>query len=144
MQNLFSESLNPMHHVQHFRANFDQPTKDELVIDSQRADTADGLQTHEDESQVRNVCFVWEDGRKAFFNYAYLVAGDLSVQDGINALVLSFGSYTVLLKGYNLASLFDALLEHSPKIITAINPRYLTQQESQNCTVVEIIVKNES
>lgn len=129
-----------MRPVHEFKANFNQTAP---PTGTQPDSIADALTLHGADSSVRNLCFVWEDGRKAFFNYAYLVAGDLTIQDGINALVLSFGSYTVLLKGYNLASLFDALLEHSPKIITAVNPRYLTQYDSKNSVVTEIVVKSE-
>ena len=129
-----------MRPVREFKANFGQ---EEPAKDRQSDSVADAFILHDADSSVRNLCLIWDDGRRAFFNYAYLVAGDLSVQDDINALLLSFGSYTVLLKGYNLAALFDALLEHSPKIITAINPRYIARHDSQGGVVTEIIVRSE-
>lgn len=127
-----------MRPVHEFQENFD-PT----AADPHADPVADGLLLHEADSTVRNLCLVWADGRRAFFNYAYLVVCDLTLQDDINALVLSFGSYTVLLKGYYLASLFDALLEHRPKIITAINSRYLTRSDSTDSVVIEIVVTSE-
>ena len=129
-----------MHPVHEFKANFSQ---EEPAIDKQPDSLADAFTLHDADSLVRNLCLIWDDGRMAFFNYAYLVTGDLSIQSGINTLFLSFGSYTVFLKGYNLAALFDALLEHNPKIITVINPRYLAEHDPQGGVVTEIIVKSE-
>lgn len=131
-----------MRPVHEFKANFNQA---EPAAQDQPDSVADALTLHDADSSVRNLCLIWDDGRRAFLNYAYLVAGELSVQDGINVLLLSFGSYTALLKGYNLAALFNALLEHSPKIITAINPRYLAQHDPQGSVVMvtEIVVRSE-
>ncbi len=132
-----------MRPVHEFQGNFGEV---ELVADS-RSDDSDGLTDaltlHDNGSTVRNLCLVWPDGRKAFFNYAYLVTGDLSIQNEVNTLVLSFGSYTVLLKGYRLSPLFDVLLEHGPKTIIAVNPRYVPISSRQDSVVVEIIVKSE-
>lgn len=86
-----------MHHVRHFKANFDPPTEESLATDSQIETSADGIEVFDADSHVRNVCFVWEDGREAFFNYAYLIAADLVLSDTINVMLLSFGSYTVTL-----------------------------------------------
>lgn len=129
-----------MRPVHEFQANFSQT---ELASDAQARPVADGVVLHADDGSVRNLCLVWADGRRAFFNYAYLVSGDLTVQDGINTLVLSFGTYTVIAKGYHLRPLFDALLEHKTSVITAINPRYLTRPHLPECVVTEIIVKSE-
>ena len=132
-----------MHPVQCFKANFDPPAQESLATDSRIAISANGVDIYDAHSHVRNVCFIWEDGRKAFFNYAYLVTGDLIVHNSIDALVLSFSSYTVTLKGYNLLPLFNALLEHSAKTISAVNPRYATQNDFQDSVVIEIEIQME-
>ena len=132
-----------MRPVHEFKTNFSQPVKPESVTDTGLPDVPADVSLHETDSSARNVCFVWEDGRKAFFNYAYLVTVDLTVQDGLNVLLLSFGAHTVIVKGHGLGSLFDLLMEHAPKIIMVVNPRYVTQTDAQDAVVVEILVKSE-
>lgn len=132
-----------MRPVREFRANFSEPAKPETGAGDEPDALASDVFFHDTDSTVRNVCFLWENGRKAFFNYAYLAAADLTLLDGLHVLLLSFGSHTVVLRGYGLETLFDALLEHRPRTITAINPRYLSGHERQGCVVTEILVKSE-
>ena len=132
-----------MHPVREFGANFGQPVDTEAVTDTGLPELRTDVQLYEAGSSVLNVCFVWENGRKAFFNYAYLVTVDLTVQESLNVLLLSFGAYTVIVKGYGLGPLFDLLMEHAPKTITAVSPRYITQQNSQSGIVIEILIKSE-
>ncbi len=132
-----------MRPVHEFKANFSQLVKPESMTDTGLPNVAADVSLHEADSSARNVCFVWEDGRKAFFNYAYLVTVDLTVQDGLNVLLLSFGAHTVIVKGHGLGSLFDLLMEHAPKIIMVVNPRYITRSDSHDAVVVEILVKSD-
>lgn len=137
-----------MRPVHEFKANFAQAESAEVATDPLTDDATNSAEYNNSErydtdSAVRNLCFVWEDGRKAFFNYAYLVACDLTVQDSVHVLLLSFGAYTVVVKGYHLGDLFTALLEHSPKTISAIDPRYITQHPLSNSIVTEILVSSE-
>ncbi|WP_421828357.1 hypothetical protein [Larkinella sp.] len=132
-----------MHHVQHFKANFDH-SDSEAATDTPTGYAANGAEFHDTDSTVRNVSFVWPDGRKAFFNYAYLVAVDLVLSDNLNVMLLYFSGQIVTLKGYHLGLLFDLLLNHIPKTITAIDPRYRVDgQTTEDCLVIEIMVKNE-
>ena len=132
-----------MRPVHEFQENFGavEPVADSRSDDAD--DLTDTLALHDSDSTVRNLCLVWQDGRKAFFNYAYLVAVDLTVQNEINTLVLSFGSYTVLLKGYHLRIIFDLLMCHSLKTITASDIRYITSNHEHKFFITEIFVKIE-
>lgn len=132
-----------MHPVQHFKANFDHPEEVGLETVLHDVAVADGIQLHDVDTPVRNICFVWEDGRKAFFNYAYLISVDLLVNDSTNVLLLCFGSYTVILKGHRLSLLFDLLLDHQPKIITASNPRYLIDEKEGGVFVTDVQIKGD-
>ena len=98
---------------------------------------------HENDSGVRNLCLVWEDGRRAFFNYAYLVSVDLVVTDPVHMMRLCFSGQIVTLKGYRLGMLFDLLLEHSPRTIVASNPRYYRVEETEESFVIDIVVSSE-
>ncbi|MEZ0611364.1 hypothetical protein ACAW74_22830 [Fibrella sp. WM1] len=127
--------------LQDFKRNFDQPVRSELATDPRDIVSAVGVQLHEADSLIRNICFVWADGRKAFFNYAYLVSVDLLVSDATNILLLCFGSYTVTVRGYQLSLLFDLLIDHQPKTIMAGNARYLVDENSEDILVTDIQVK---
>lgn len=132
-----------MHHVQHFRANFAQDEMKDKTSDNQTIYTIDGTELHETDSSVRNLCFVWEDGRRAFFNYAYLVSIDMVLTDNLNEMLLYFSGHIVTLKGYQLSPLFDLLFDHSLKTIRARNPRYLVDGKTQHSLVTEILLKSE-
>ena len=132
-----------MHDVQHFRANFDPPAKEGLAADSQIEISTGDVEVYNADSHVRNVCFVWEDGRKAFFNYAYLVSADLVLIGNVNVMLLYFSGQIVKLKGYHLGLLFDLLISHTPKTITASNPRYHVEGQSSAAVVIEIIVRSD-
>lgn len=73
-------------------------------------------------SSVRNLCLIWPDGRKKFFNYAYLVSADYFPGDGL--IQLTFTSATILLKGIKLNVLYEKLLFHTPVKITCQDERY--------------------
>lgn len=88
----------------------------------------------------RNLCLIWPDGRRAFFNYAYLVVGEFKPNTEKNSIKLSFSSHSVSLEGYSLQSLFMALLDHLPRIITATDPRYVLEEDRIKPVVIEITV----
>lgn len=138
-----------MRPVHDFIGNFDEPDNKEPMREtaSGQATVAAPVQKqveeHERDSLVRNVCFEWLDGRKAFFNYAYLIAAELTINDQDTVLKLTFGSYTVTVKGYRLGILFERLKEHRPKTITAVEPRYALDGQNPTPVVVEISVKSE-
>ena len=90
---------------------------------------------------ARNLCLVWPDGRRHFLNYAYLVGGEFIVGEDMNQITLNFSSYTAVLKGYGLQSLFLELLDHSPKIISAVDPRYAQNKSSKDILVVSMVVQ---
>lgn len=107
------------------------------------AEGAPALSNHayyETPGPVRNLCLVWLDGRETFLNYAYLVEAEFSPGDQLNEIVLNFSGYAVGLRGYMLETLFAELLDHRPRMIFQIDPRYLDKQELQEAIVTEIVV----
>jgi 1,4-dihydroxy-2-naphthoyl-CoA synthase len=135
-----------MRPVHEFIGNFDEPDNAEPLPETpalEQATIAAPLQEHERDSSVRNVCFEWLDGRKAFFNYGYLIAAELTINDQDTRLTLTFGSYTVIVKGYRLGVLFERLKEHRPKTIIAVAPRYAIDGQHSVSVVTDIIVKSE-
>lgn len=132
-----------MQPVQHFKTNFDQSGNGNAITKSPVQDAANGVAAHDTDSLVRNLCFIWTDGRKAFFNYAYLVSVDLVLIDPVNVMLLYFSGQIVTLKGYCLEPLFDLLLDHTPKVIAASDSRYCNDEQTQDLYITEILVKNE-
>lgn len=92
----------------------------------------------------RNICFVWPDGRKAFFNYAYLMATEFEPNTDRNTIKLNFSAHQIHLSGYRLEPLFMALLDHLPRMVTAVDARYALADETQSAMVVEIKVSAEN
>lgn len=90
---------------------------------------------------VRNLCFVLEGGRRLFLNYAYLISGDYTPDE--SAIVLSYTTHTVTLKGHNLDALYDALMLQLPKTIAALGKRYEATEESTATVITEIVIQKE-
>ncbi len=78
---------------------------------------------------VRNVCFISEMGRRAFFNYAYLVSVELLSSDKMDIVKVYFTSQVIVLKGYNLQRRFEQLMNHALKVIVAKDARYITETD---------------
>lgn len=92
-------------------------------------------------AHVRNLCFVFLDGRKVFYNYAYLVSVTLHIdQHSENRLEICFTSQIITLKGYRLELLFQLLFSHIPQCIPQTDKRYLSG-DCSGYSVTEITVK---
>ncbi|MEZ0540426.1 hypothetical protein [Fibrella arboris] len=133
-----------MHHVQDFKANFEEPVQDRLELDRPVDPSTSVIELHSDESSVRNLCFVWLDGRKAFFNYAYLVAAEFNMNTKQSVIKLDFSSYSINLYGYMLETLFMAFLDHLPRTVMAIDQRYTLIAELNIPVVVDILIEGKA
>jgi hypothetical protein len=91
------------------------------------------------EGHVRNLCFVLLDGRKLFLNYAYLVSGDYSPEEG--SITLSYTTHKVIIKGYNIELLFYDLMHHTRKHIICMDTRYNSIAEKESSVVNMIIIQ---
>lgn len=85
----------------------------------------DGQGPHErypGHGNVRNLGFVWEDGRRLFLNYAYLVSAEYNPSGRI--MLLSFTTHEVTIKGIFLDSLYAALMGQITRLIVCQDARY--------------------
>ncbi len=87
------------------------------------------------------MCLIWPDGRRFFLNYAYLVGGEFDPEHEKNVIRLSFSSHTANLQGYSLESLFMALLDHLPRLIYAVDERYVLENDRKEAIVVEMVIE---
>lgn len=94
--------------------------------------------TFESAGHVRNLCLTWPDGKRKFMNYAYLVTGEYSPEDG--RILLVFTSETIVLVGIRLNLLFNDLLSHLPLDIMMIEQRYSSTVNNNEFAVHQIEV----
>lgn len=71
---------------------------------------------------VRNICFVWPDGKKMFLNYAYLITGEYAADD--NRIMLVFSSHTVGITGINLQPVFYKIMSQYLRLLQCVDERY--------------------
>ncbi|MEO6684505.1 MAG: hypothetical protein ABIN24_01010 [Dyadobacter sp.] len=90
---------------------------------------------------ARSLCLVWPDNTRMFFNYAYLISGSYSDTDERNIIKLQFSGHSIQLIGFGLETLFMQLLEHTPRIVIAIDERYVMDSDKQEFVVIEIVVE---
>jgi len=126
---------------QDYKLRYDQiregdPTKSNTSAPSKKDELMEVYQTP---SHARNLCLVWLDGKRMFFNYAYLVSGEYSANGEKNVILLHFASYMVQLQGYGLEALFMSILDHSPKIITMTDERYVV--DGIESVVIDMLVE---
>jgi hypothetical protein len=94
--------------------------------------------TFESVGHVRNLCLTWPDGKRKFMNYAYLVSGEYSPEEG--RIILIFTSETIVLVGIRLNLLFNDLLSHLPLDIVMIEQRYSSTVKNNEFAVHQIEV----
>ncbi|MCF0072454.1 hypothetical protein LZD49_18370 [Dyadobacter sp. CY261] len=99
------------------------------------------LPTHYDGSgYVRNLCIVWLDGKKMFFNYAYLVVAEFTPTEDGNDITLNFSDYQVLLRGFLLAPLFGELQDHRVRNVFQVDQRYINVEDQTGPVITDILV----
>lgn len=122
-----------------FKLRFDEMLEsDPTNIESAKQDEKELF--YQSSGHARNVCFVWSNEKRLFLNYAFLVSGEFNPNEEKNLITLTFSSHTVSLYGYNLETLFTALMEHLPRIIFEVDSRYTLEGSSKEAIVVEILL----
>jgi len=74
------------------------------------------------EGYVRNIIFVDLNGNETFLNYGNLVRGNYLIEEG--AIVLTFTSDLITLKGINLKILFREFARNLPMLVVCQDARY--------------------
>lgn len=87
---------------------------------------------------VRNLGFVWEDSRRLFLNYAYLVSAEYLPSE--RTIRLAFTTHDVTLKGIFLDDLYEALMSQVPRLIVCEDARYNATAEKGQMRVNSIDV----
>ena len=120
---------------QDFKLNFDDSRAGKQT--GQETGDAQGESAlYDTPGNVRNLCFVWPDGRMKFMNYAYLVSGNYDSNNG--EILLEFPESDITIKGGFLFDLFYELMENRRKIISITETRY-TDLNNNSAFISEII-----
>ncbi|MXV16899.1 hypothetical protein [Hufsiella ginkgonis] len=120
-----------------FLSNFERSeTKREAPVEDSEGSSAEQDVEFRDGDYIRNVCFVWPDGRRKFIPYGRLDSGE--IDDEYETIRLTFGVEIVELTGVRLLPLFYSFMEHKRKIVYCDDPRY--NELSDNGSIVNNIV----
>ncbi|MFD2520383.1 hypothetical protein [Emticicia soli] len=123
---------------QGYKLRFDQMRENDPTQTEQN-ETTENQDYYQQSGSTRNLCLVWPDGKRAFYNYSYLVSVAFDPGEDKNVITLCFSSDVIKIQGFLLEPLFMALFEHLPRIITATDERYATGEES---LVTNILIEN--
>jgi hypothetical protein len=126
-----------------FNYKFDQMREDkESETTDEEGDTASSNNSYAQAGHIRNLSFVWPDGKQKALNYSYLVSADYLPQS--NTIMLEFTTHTVTLTGFNLQKLFDQILMQLVLRITCTDARYNELATGDKPIVNDIqVAKNE-
>lgn len=124
---------------QSFKLRFDEMRENSPVKTEKPTEPDNDTGLYHASGYGRNLCLVWPDGRRFFLNYAYLISGEYNPGDPLNEIILTFSSHTAILKGYNLQLLYMELLDHLPRVVEAVETRYVSGTELNESIVTEII-----
>lgn len=121
-----------------FLSNFERPSKPKSTpVEPEQEEANMDENEFSDNDYVRNVCFVWPDGRRKFMNYGRLDSGEISPEkDNIR---LFFGSEVIELIGLNLENLFTSFALHKRKYVFCDDARYNDLNEDDNATIINEI-----
>jgi hypothetical protein len=124
---------------QGYKSRFEQMRENALQQSSQD-NSVQSSQDHQYPSggNGRNICFIWPDGKRLFLSYSYMVSGQYSPEE--SAIVLTFTTCTVTVKGSNLESLFDELMEQRTRLLECEDGRYSEVIYERKEIVNEIVV----
>lgn len=123
-----------------FRLRFDQMREgNPAQADGQQVESQE--QAFHPPGYARNLCLVWPDGKRAFFNYAYLISAEFLPDQELNIIRLGFSAHQVTLKGYRLEALFMQLSDHLPKMVMITDPRYVATAPREESLVVSATVE---
>ncbi len=99
-------------------------------------------QSYKSETRVRNLCFVFKDGKKTFLNYGYLIKVDFYPDN--DTIIMIFTTDKIRLKGVNMEALFYDLMDHIPRQIVETDSRYNLIGDDQKPVINEVeIIKVE-
>lgn len=129
---------------QRFNLKVDQMRQNSAVATDYQDEQGQSLSTDKEHypsyGNVRNLCFIWPNGRMLFLNYSYLIAAESNTV--FSEMNLIFSTHIVTLKGFNLQMMFFDLMDQRLRLITCIEERYLSLQPEGAAVICEIFVKD--
>lgn len=81
---------------------------------------------YETAGNARNLCFVLEDGKRVFLNYAYLTSGEYDPEK--SEIKLTYSTHIVTLQGFGLDKMLEKIMVQMPRIVSVTDPRYAERE----------------
>lgn len=103
-----------------------------------KENSVESISNYAASGNVRNITFIWQNGKKQSLNYSYLVSCEYIPDD--NTITMLFTTHSVILKGIKLSGLFDALVAQLPEAITCVDVRYNATIGGEMSIVNEILI----
>lgn len=93
----------------------------------------------QNDTAIKNVCFVLLDKKHIFLSYNYLIAGEFFPEE--SKIILHFTTHVISLQGQNLEKLYFDFMHHLPNLIKATDERYsgILHGNSPTVTMIELI-----
>ncbi len=120
---------------QEFKIKFEE-NKDSVEADNTVSD--DNSHAYSTAGNIRNLAFVWPDGKMQFLNYSYLVSCVYDPKE--ECILMEFTTHSVELKGYKLNILVHELMASIPRLIFCTNDRYRAIEDGDKPVVNSINV----
>lgn len=116
-----------------YRLRYEQLSEEDPTMKDQSIDpSSEELKPYYDQpGHMRNLCFVWPDGRRVFIGYAYLISGEMTIDGEINKIVLTFSNQIVTIEGYKMEELYQALMEQRMLYVAQFGERYISSCDTK-------------
>ena len=121
-----------------FKSNMEEMRENDPTNEQAMETDNKASENYDTPGRVRNLCFVWPDGRMKFMNYAYLISSEYSPNEC--EIILTFAAEIIIIKGADLKPLFTNILDQIPKFICYAMERYQQLSNNLSYTVKEIVV----
>jgi hypothetical protein len=90
---------------------------------------------------AKKLVIIWDDGRKASFLYAHMLAFIFDISENFQTLVLHFMAHKVTLKGYRLDLLFERFISDEPFVIAVVSERYAEIETVDQFLVTQAVIE---
>jgi len=90
---------------------------------------------------VGTIDFIKQDGSRQMFPYSQLITAWTEHTDQHNVIKLFFSTHLVILKGYNLAQVYELIRSQTLEIIVARDERYMNRTKEAQAYVTGIEIE---
>lgn len=102
-------------------------------------DEQKSIEQYKSAGTTRNLCFVQPNNKAIFLNYAYLISGEFDPD--ASAIILTYTTHVVTVRGSNLEGLFENLMHQSARVIACTDKRYENLEDRKEAIISELRIE---